>query len=190
LDLVASSQHEALLEECKRREGRGLITHVSISQNPSRDSSVEPGCVKSTRNCNLRNSGEETPAETKEINPQPREVVLNDSEAWTVISKEIVVLQPRAKHTVLGKVQGRNSRNPSCLLCVELAYVPIEGICIARVLTRPSVAIHGSQPVGKSTLSTSCSQLNMHAPNVPHDLEARKQLDSTPEIRYPPASLC
>ena len=88
LDLVASSQHEALLEECTWREGLGLITHVSIYQNPSRDGSVEPGCVKSTRNCNLRNFGEETPAKTKEINPQPREVVLNDSESWTVISKE------------------------------------------------------------------------------------------------------
>ena len=43
IDFVASSQHEALLEECKWREGRGLITHVSISQNPSWDSSVEPG---------------------------------------------------------------------------------------------------------------------------------------------------
>jgi len=126
---------------------------------------------------------------TKEINPQPHEVVLNDSEAWTVISKETVVLQPRAKHTVLGKVQGGNSRNPSCLLCVEPAHVPIEGICVARVLTRPSVAIHRSQSVGKGTLSTSCTQLNMHAPDVPHDLNVSKQLDSTPEIRYPPDSI-
>ena len=115
LDLVASSQYEALLGECKRRDGRALITHVSIPQNPSRDGSVEPGCIKPTRNSNLRNVGEETPPKTKEINPQLQEVVLNDSEAWTVISKETVVLQPRAKHTVLGKVQGGNSRNPFCL---------------------------------------------------------------------------
>jgi len=177
------------LEECKRREGRGLITHGSIPQNPSRDGSVEPACVKSTRNSNLRNFGEETPIKTKEINPQPREVALNYSEAWTVISKETVVLQPRAKHTVLGKVQGGNSRNSSCLLCVEPARVPIEGICVARVLTRPSVAIHSSQPAGKSALSTSCSQLNMHAPNFLHDVKARKQLDSTSDIRYPPDSI-
>jgi len=39
-DFAASSRHEALLEECERREGRGLITHVSFSQNPSRDRSV------------------------------------------------------------------------------------------------------------------------------------------------------
>jgi len=188
LDLVASSQHEALLEESKRRERRDLITHVSIPQNPSRDGSVEPGCIKSTRNKNLRNFGEKPP-KTKEINPQPHEVALNDSEACTVISKETVVLQPRAKHTVLGKVQGGNSRNPSCLLCVEPAHVPTEGICVARVLTRPSVTIYRSQPVGKSALSTSCAQLNMHAPDVPHDLKVSKQLDSTPEIRYAPDSI-
>ena len=113
LDSVASEQHEVLLEECKRREGRGLITHVSIPQNPPRDGSVERGCSKLTRNSSLRNFKEETPPKTKEVYLQPQEVVLNDSEAWTVINKETVVLQPRAKHTVLGKVQGGNSMNPS-----------------------------------------------------------------------------
>jgi len=106
LNLVASSQHETLLEECKRREERGVITLVSIPQNPSWDGSVEPQCIKSTRNSNLRNFGEETPPKIKEINPQLQEVVLNDSEAWTVIGKETVVLKPRTKHRVLGKVQG------------------------------------------------------------------------------------
>jgi hypothetical protein len=114
---------------------------------------------------------------------------LNDSEAWTVISKETVVLQPRAKRTVLGNVQGGNSENSSYLLCVEPANVPIEGICVARVLTRPSVEIHKNQPVGKSALSTSCTQLNIHSPEVPHDLTVTKQLDGTPEIRYPPDSV-
>jgi hypothetical protein len=137
----------------------------------------------------LRNSGEETPAKIKETNPKPHELVLNDSEAWTVISKETVVLQPRAKHTVLGKVLGGNSRNPSCLLCVEPAHVPIEGICVAHVLTGPSAGIHKNQPVGKSALSTRCIQLNMHVPDVPHDLKVSKWLDGTPEIRYPPDSI-
>jgi len=72
---------------------------------------------------------------------------------------------------------------------VELAHVHIEGICVAHVLTRPSVAIHRSQPVRKSALSTSCTQLNMHAPDVPHDLKVSKQLNSTLEIRYPPDSI-
>ena len=81
----------------------------------------------------MRNFGEETPPKSKEINPQPHEVVLNVSEVRTVISKETVVLQPRAKHMVLGKVLGGNSRNPFRLLCVEPAHVPIEGICMAHV---------------------------------------------------------
>jgi len=137
----------------------------------------------------LKNFDEETPPKIKETNPKPHEIILTVSEAWTVISKETVMLQPRAKHTVLGKVQGGNSRNPSCLLCVEPANVPIEGICVARVVTRPSVEIHKNQPGGKSVLSTSCTQLNIHSPDVPHDLKVIKQLDGTPEIRYPPDSV-
>jgi hypothetical protein len=129
------------LEERKRREGRGLIIRVSISQIPSRDGSVVEGCTKSARKSNLRSFGEETPLKFKEISTKPHEVILNEFEAWTVISKETVVLQPRAKHTVLGKVLGGNFRNPSCLLCVEPAYVPTEGICVSRVLTKPSVGI-------------------------------------------------
>ena len=46
LDLVASSRHDSLLEEYKRREGRGLIIHFSISQNRSREGNVEPRCTK------------------------------------------------------------------------------------------------------------------------------------------------
>jgi hypothetical protein len=188
LDFAALS-HEALLEECKRREERGLITHVSISQNPSRDRSVESGCIKSARKDNLKNFVEETPPKIKETNSKPHDIVLNDSEAWTVISKETVVLQPRAKYTVLRKVQGGSSRNTSCILCVEPANVPIEGICMARVLTRPSVGIHKNQPVRKRALSNCCTQLNVHSPDVPRDLKVTKQLDGKPEIRYPPDSV-
>ena len=61
--------------------------------------------------------------------------------------------------------------------------------CVAHVLTRPSVAVHRSQPVGKSALSTSCTQLKMHASDVPHVLNVSEQQGSTPEIRYPPDSI-
>jgi hypothetical protein len=74
-------------------------------------------------------------------------------------------------------------------MCVEPAQVPIEGICVARVLTRPSVGIHRNQQVGKSALSTSCTPLNMHAPDVPHDPKVSKQMDGTQEIGYPPDSI-
>jgi hypothetical protein len=163
-----------------------MITHVSISQKHSRHCSVDSVDNKSATKSNLRNSGEETPPQIKETNPKPCEVTLKDFEAWTVISKETVVLQPKAKHTVLVKVLGGNSRNPSCLLCVEPAHVPIEGISVARVLTRPSVEIHKNQPVEKSALSPCCTQLHMQAPAVPHDLKVSKRPDGTPETGYPP----
>ena len=35
----------------------------------------------------------------------------------------------------------------------------------------------------------SITQLNIHSPDVPHDLKGTKQLDGTPEIRYPPDSV-
>jgi hypothetical protein len=60
----------------------------------------------------LINFDKETPPKIKESNPKPHEIVLNDSKAWAVTSKETVVLQPRAKHMVLGKVEGGSSRNP------------------------------------------------------------------------------
>jgi len=55
--------------------------------------------------------------------------------------------------------------------------------------SRQNVGIHKNQPVGKSAPSTSCIELNIHAPDVPHDLKVSKQLDGTPEIRYPPDSV-
>ena len=123
-DFVTLSQRGSLLEEYKRRMGRGLITHVSIFQKRSRNYNVEGECAKSTRKRNLRNFEEIASPKTKESNLNPPEIVLNESEAWTVTCRGTVMLQPRAKRTVLGKVLGGgNSRNPSCLLCVEPAHV-------------------------------------------------------------------
>jgi len=63
---------------------------------------------------------------------------------------EVKSPNPSIHNAVFGKILGRNSRNPSCFLCVEPAHVPNEGICMARVLTRTSVGIHKNQPVGKT----------------------------------------
>ena len=65
----------------------------------------------------------------------------------------------------------------------------MEGICVAHVLTSPIVEINENQPVGKSAPSAGCTQLNIHAPDVPHDLKVSKRLDGTPEFRYPPDSI-
>jgi len=99
------------------------------------------------------------------------------------------VLPPRAKHTVLGKVQGGSFKNSSCLLGVEPAHVPIEGLCLARVFTRASVEIHEHQPDGKSALSTSCEPLNTHAPRFSREHRASTQLHSSPEFRCPRDSI-
>jgi hypothetical protein len=194
LDFATLPQRDSLLEGCKRRKGRGLITHVSISQNRSRDDDddddVGVESAKSARKSNLRNCEEVTPPKTRDPSSNPPEVVLNESKAWTVACRETVVLQPRAKHTVLGKVLGGgNSRNPPCLLCVEPAHVPIEGICVARVLTRPSVKVHGSQPARKSALLAGCTQLNSHAPDVTHDSKVSEQQDCNFETGYPSDSV-
>jgi hypothetical protein len=128
LDFFFFFRHEALLEECKRREWRGLITHVSISQNPSRDRSVASGCIKSARKDNWKNFYEGIPPKIKETNSKPHDKILNDSESWTVISKDTFVLQPRAKHTVLGNVQGEILEMPPAFcvwnqqMCLSKAY--------------------------------------------------------------------
>jgi hypothetical protein len=67
--------------------------------------------------------------------------------------------------------------------------VAIEGISVARVLNRRIVEIHNNLSAGKNAHSTSCTQLNIHSPDVPHDPKVTKQLDGTPEIRYPPDSV-
>jgi hypothetical protein len=69
--------------------------------------------------------------------------------------------------------------------------VPIEGICVARVLTRPSVAMHRYQPAGRSVPSTSCNPLNTHAPGGGVTLypKASEQMRSTSEISCPPDSI-
>ena len=60
---------------------------------------------------------------------------------------------------------------------------------MASILTIPSVGVHKNQPVGKSALSTSCTPLNMNAPDFADDLKFSTRLDSTPELRYPPDSI-
>ena len=138
----------------------------------------------------MRNFEERASPKTKESNLNPPEIVLDESEAWTVACRETVMLQPRAKRTVLEKVLGGgNSRNPSCLFCVEPAHVPIEGICVLRVLTRPGVGIHKSRSAGKSAPSAGCTQLNSHAPDVPHNSKVNEPKDSALETRDPSDSV-
>jgi hypothetical protein len=60
---------------------------------------------------------------------------------------------------------------------------------MARALSRLIVGIHKNHPVGKTALFSTCTQLNIHAPDFPLDLKVSKQLDGTPELRYPPDTI-
>jgi hypothetical protein len=52
--------------------------------------------------------------------------------------KYTVQLKPRAKHIVCGEVVSENLRSSPTLACVEAALIPIQGICMPRVLTYTS----------------------------------------------------
>jgi hypothetical protein len=62
-------------------------------------------------------------------------IMLDESEPWSIVSKQTVVLGPRAKLVILGKVVSDNVRHSPTPVCVEPALIPIQGICVARVLT-------------------------------------------------------
>jgi hypothetical protein len=51
-----------------------------------------------------------------------------------------VELKPRVEHVVYGQVVGGNLRSSPTLVCVEPAVIPIQSICMARVLTYTRVA--------------------------------------------------
>jgi hypothetical protein len=157
-DLVASLRHGALTEA-----GGGLITHISPSQKRSLEVSCESGCTKPTRE-ELKIYREKIPTQCRDTNLKTKEVFLSDAEARTVVRRVTVILQPKSKHTVIGKILGGNSKEPPCSWCAEPAHEPIEGICVARVLTKPGVEIHKSD--GMSALSAGWTELNANAAAV------------------------
>ena len=52
-------------------------------------------------------------------------IVLHESEPWSLVSKQTVVLEPEAKHVIRGKVMSDNMRDSPNLVCVERAVIPI-----------------------------------------------------------------
>ena len=65
------------------------------------------------------------------------EILLNESEAWLVRSKEMVTLKPLRKQVVRSTLDGSFPTDLVCV-CVEPAQIPTEGICAAPVFTRIS----------------------------------------------------
>jgi hypothetical protein len=110
---VAAIQHRTCSSPGARVENCGLIPRVFISHTVpqvSKDKQVKPY------------EGKKVP------------IMLKESESWSVASKNTVVLKPRAKHVVHGKLLGDNVENSPSLVRVEPALIPIEGIRISRVL--------------------------------------------------------
>ena len=112
--LLTTVQHSTCSRVGARVQKYSLIPHVFISNMVPQVSKSEQ--VKSSQ-------GRKMP------------IMLNESEPSSVVSKQTVVLEPRAKHVILGKVVSDNVRDSPTLVCVEPALLPIQGICVARVLT-------------------------------------------------------
>jgi hypothetical protein len=113
--------------DCGTEGKQGLIPHVIVSTTFTQSRSEESRNVSQVRS--------DTPHGRSEI---PKQLV--ESDAWSVTCKHTVELKPRAKHIACGQVVGENLRSSPTLVCVEPALTPIQGICVAQVLTYMSVA--------------------------------------------------
>ena len=56
-------------------------------------------------------------------------IVLHESEPWSLVSKQTVVLEPEAKHVIRGKVMSDNMRDSPNLVCVERAVTNSGYLC-------------------------------------------------------------
>jgi hypothetical protein len=111
--LVVSEQLSVWSSISDRRQKSELVPHVFTSKIKPQDSEVRQ--VKLCR--------------AKEVPIQL------ESEPWSVVCKCTVVLKPRPKHVVQGKVVGDKVGNSPSLVCVDPGLVPIQGISVARVLS-------------------------------------------------------
>ena len=85
------------------------------------------------RSKNVR-SGEGT--RRQENNQRPYEIELQEAGSWIVKTTETVRLTPRVKQIVVRKVELPRRRSSPELLCVEPAQLQLEGVLVARGLSR------------------------------------------------------
>jgi hypothetical protein len=64
---------------------------------------------------------------------------------WLVRATENIVLPPRSRQIVKGKLDSEKGLKPRPLICIKPALIPIEGILPARVLSR--VESHTCEPI-------------------------------------------
>jgi hypothetical protein len=66
----------------------------------------------------------------------PRERTSNPVRAWLVKAKDNITMAPRSQQVVIGKLDLEQGQELPPLVCIELTHIPIEGVLLARALTR------------------------------------------------------
>jgi hypothetical protein len=94
---------------CETEWKYGLIPHVFVSNTSLKKGYMAKRNSNQTREGNVRIEKSHGRSET--LLPCKPEVVLNKSDAWSVMCTHTVVLQPRPKHIVHGQVVGENLGN-------------------------------------------------------------------------------
>ena len=94
--------------------------------------------------------------ETRQVDEQlsaglSSETVTQSSRTWFVRAKENVVVAPRCRQIIVGRLESEKGESLPPLVCVEPAPLPIEGILPARALSRvmsgaPELARNEAQP--------------------------------------------
>jgi hypothetical protein len=157
-------------EAYSRAEGRELITQTLFSENLRLDNRAERKFCKKGQIEILKN---ET-SERKEISAaKDKQIMISfANESWLVQSRETVTIEPRSKQVVKGKLVGEKHQVSPNLVCVEPAHLPIEGMCVARVLTR----VHANRDTNQqpdSKVAVSRTQTATHMLRTNNDLEAK-----------------
>jgi hypothetical protein len=82
---------------------------------------------------------------------RPDEISLKESDAWVVILAKSLKMAPRTKKVLMAKVEFSKRQPAQRLDCVEPARQPMEGVLVARALSRPFQTPLLTQPGGHTT---------------------------------------
>jgi hypothetical protein len=91
----------------------------------------------------------------------PHERTPTPARDWLVKSRETITMPPRSQQVVIGKLEFEQGKDPPLLVCVEPAYIPIEGILPVRALTRVECI-----PSNKSRMTSQAEHMDARSPNT------------------------
>jgi hypothetical protein len=84
----------------------------------------------------LRNVKERDGRQDTVMMLHPHEIELTDSDTWVVKKTETLRLTRRTKQLVRARVEFPKGRERPRLVCIEPAQLPVEGLLVARALSR------------------------------------------------------